>query len=535
MKKLPIGIQSFSDLRGNDYLYVDKTEDIYRLIASGKIYFLSRPRRFGKSLLISTMEELFKGTQDLFEGLYVYDKWDWTQQYPVIRIDWTNIMHGTKKEIEQDMSDFLKRKARFYGMTLISEYAASLFSELIELLHRKTGQKVVVLIDEYDSPILDTMGQPEAGGIRDFLQGFYKRLKANDDHLKFIFLTGVTKVAKVSIFSVLNSPDDISIDDKYASICGYTQAELERDFSEHIDDTAIHLDMTRDGLLKKIRKMYDGYTWDGKTPVYNPYSTLSFFSKQKFSNYWFETGTPTFLINRLKKHNLAKTVLDPVIVDSSAFNSYDPDALDDVPLLFQTGYLTVKDENMTNGDSLYTLGVPNLEVRDSLMKHLLNAYTQYPIEQLGTIGRAMLQQIRNLDEEGLTRNLQKMLAGVPYNLQPEDSMVEDANEARYHIIFQVWMTLLGFNIQSEKPTNRGRMDAVLLQPGLAIVAELKYIKNTDAKNAKTRHAASLQKATITAIAQIREKRYYEQFLDRKIILLGIAFSGKELGCRIEPL
>jgi hypothetical protein len=523
MKKLPIGIQSFDALRSEGYLYVDKTNEIHQLTSS-HIVFLSRPRRFGKSLLISTLEELYKGSQSLFEGLYIYDKWDWSQQYPVIRIDWTNIQHRSVEEIERSTLSFLKQLAHLYQLTFISEYAADCFAELIELLHRKTGKKVVALIDEYDSPILDTMGQPEAAGVRSFLQSFYQRLKAKDDHLKFVLLTGVTKVAKVSIFSVLNSPDDITIDDRYASICGYTQEELEHDFSEHISDTAVHLNLTRDDLLTKIREMYDGYTWDGRTSVYNPYSTLSFFRKREFSNYWFETGTPTFLINRLKRRNLAKTVLESIVVDSSAFNSYDPDAIGDIPLLFQTGYLTIKDKKLIKGDPLYTLEVPNLEVRESLMKHLLNAFTQYPVEQLGSLGREMLQQIRTCDAEGLTNNLQKMLAGVPYTLQPEDHAAEDTNEARYHIIFQVWMTLLGFNIQSERLTDRGRMDAMLEQDGLVILVEMKYHATT-----------KLDTLLDQAIAQIYEKRYYEPFLDKKVILLGIAFSGKKAGCRIEPL
>jgi hypothetical protein len=518
MKILPIGIQSFEELRKAGYLYVDKTEEIHRLITNSHIVFLSRPRRFGKSLFISTMEELFKGNKALFEGLYIYDKWDWTQQNPVIRIDWTRIKHQNKEDMEQDMSDFLHSIAKNNGIILTHRFASSLFAELIESLHRKTGNKVMVLIDEYDRPILSSMGKPEASEIRECLQEFYMILKATDDHLKFVFLTGVTKVAKVSIFSVLNSPDDISVDDKYASICGYTQEELERDFSEHINDTAVRLDMTKEALLAKIREMYDGYTWDGKTPVYNPYSTLLLFRKQEFSNYWFETGTPTFLINRLKKRGLAQTVLEPIEVGPSAFNSYDPNALEDIPLLFQTGYLTIKDKKMFDGDPLYTLEVPNLEVRESLMRHLLNAFTTYPMSQMSELGRKMLQQIRDCDAEGLQNNLRQMLAGVPYTLQPEDSAAEDADEARYHIIFQVWMTLLGFNIQSEKLTDKGRMDAVLLQPGLAIVAELKYRATCDA-----------------AIAQIREKRYYEQFLDRKVILLGIAFTGKDVVCKIELL
>jgi hypothetical protein len=521
MKNLPIGIQSFEALRSEGYLYVDKTKEILQLTSS-HIVFLSRPRRFGKSLLISTLGELYKGNQSLFEGLYIYDKWDWTQQYPVLRIDWTNIKHRNKEEMERSMSTFLKRQANLYEISLVSEYASDCFSELIESLHRKTGKKVVVLIDEYDKPILDTIGQPEAADVRAFLQEFYVVLKGADDYLKFVFLTGVTKVAKVSIFSVLNSPDDITLNNQFAAICGYTQAELERDFSEHISHTALHFEMTQEDLLGHIHRWYDGYTWDGKTQIYNPFSTLSFFSKNVFSNYWFETGTPTFLINRLKKRGLAKMVLEPIVVGASMFNSYDPDELEDIPLLFQTGYLTIKSQRRVGIEPEYTLEVPNLEVRESLMRHLLNAFTNYPMYKMSQLGREMLQQIHNYDTEGFTNNMRKMLADVPYNLQPEDEWTEDANEARYHIIFQVWMTLLGFNIQSEKPTNRGRMDAVLLQEDVAIVAELKYHATTQ-----------LDTLLDQAIAQIREKRYYEPFLDRKIILLGLAFSGKEVGCRIE--
>ncbi|GHV65771.1 ATPase AAA [Bacteroidia bacterium] len=522
MKKLPIGVQSFEELRKESYLYVDKTEEIHRLVTNSHIVFLSRPRRFGKSLLVSTLGELYEGNKSLFEGLYIYDKWDWTQQYPVIRIDWTSIKHDSKEEMERDMSDTLQSIAATNKITLTRQYASSLFSELIESLHRKTGQKVVILIDEYDSPILDSVGKSEAEGVREFLQSFYKILKATDNHLKFVFMTGITKVAKVSIFSALNSLEDITLDEEYASICGYTQEELERDFSEYIDNTAVHLEMTREDLLANIRKWYDGYSWDGKTSVYNPFSTMPFFEHNEFSNYWFETGTPTFLINRLKKHGLAKTILEPIVASQTAFDSYDPEALDDVPLLFQTGYLTVKNKEVTNGNPLYTLEVPNMEVKESLMEHLLSAYTNYPRSTMSVLGREMLQQILDFDEEGFTNNMRRMFAGVSYTLQPEDNMYEDTNEARYHIIFQLWMTMLGFNIQSEKITNRGRMDAVLLQDGVAVVVELKY------------HAKKKLKTLLKqAIAQIYDKRYYEQFLDRKVILLGIAFSGKEVGCRIE--
>jgi hypothetical protein len=501
-------------------LYVDKTKEIYQLTNSN-IIFLSRPRRFGKSLLISILEELYKGNKSLFEGLYIYEKWDWTQSYPVIRIDWTNIMHGTKEEMERSMSTFLRQEANFHEITLISEYAADCFSEMIGLLHRKTGKKVVVLIDEYDNPILDTMGKPEATDVRDWLQTFYKRLKANDGHLKFILLTGITKVAKMSIFSVLNNLRDITLSEEFATICGYTQQELGYCFDEYIEQFRQKLQITKAKLIDRINYWYDGYSWDGKSFVYNPFSTLLLFAEKEFSNYWFETGTPTFLIDRLKKQNLSKTVLEPIVAGISTFNSYDPGDIEDIPLLFQTGYLTVKEKKLVGEEPEYVLGVPNKEVKESLMERLLSAFTNYPASRMSPLAKEMLQQICESDAEGLQNNLRMMLADVPYTLHPADDGAEDANEARYHIIFQVWMTLLGFDIQSEKLTNRGRMDAVFLQPGLAVVAELKYHATTQ-----------LNTLLDQAITQIREKRYYEPFLDRKVILLGIAFSGKEVGCRI---
>ncbi|GAP72982.1 hypothetical protein SAMD00024442_52_6 [Candidatus Symbiothrix dinenymphae] len=530
MKELPIGIQSFEKLRDEGCLYVDKTKEILQLTSSN-IVFLSRPRRFGKSLLVSTLEELYNGSQHLFEGLYIYDKWDWTQRYPVIRIDWTIIKHGSKEEMERSMLNYLKQLANFHQLTFVSNYASDCFAELITLLHRKKNNKVVVLIDEYDKPILDAIGKPEAAEIRAFLQEFYVILKGADSHLKFVFMTGVTKVAKVSIFSALNSLEDITLDEEYASICGYTQEELERDFSEYIDNTAVHLMQTKAGLLEDIRTWYDGYSWDGKTSVYNPVSTLLFFKMKEFSNYWFDTGTPTFLINRLKKHGLAKTVLEPIVAGPTAFNSYDPDELEDIPLLFQTGYLTIKNKQRVGKSPQYTLEVPNMEVRESLMEYLLSAYTNYPLSKMSALGQQMLQQILAFDAKGFTNNMRIMLADVPYTLLPSKAQDEAeaeaenlASEAFYHNIFQMWMTMLGFNIQSERMTNRGRMDAVLQQEGVAIVVELKFHATTETDTLLNQ-----------AIAQIREKRYYEPFLDRKIILLGIAFSGKDVGCRIEQL
>ncbi|MDR1223680.1 MAG: ATP-binding protein [Tannerella sp.] len=515
MKKLPVGIQSFSNLREEGYLYVDKTADIHRIITDGRIYFLSRPRRFGKSLLISTMTELFRGNKDLFEGLYIYDKWDWTQPYPVIRIDWTAVSHSSKEEMEKSVSAFLKDIAGDYGIVLSDRLASDQFGKLIKEMYKTTGQKVVVLIDEYDVPILDAIGQPEMDGIRKFLQGFYRELKAHDDYLKFIFLTGISKFSKVSIFSALNSVDDITMDEAYASLCGYTQTELEHYFAEHLDDMARHCNLTVENLLDGIRRWYDGYSWDGKTFVYNPFSTLLFFKKREFSNYWFATGTPTFLIELFKKRNDLSVLLQPVRADSSAFESWDPDLITEIPLLFQTGYLTVKERKIVDMEPEYTLEMPNREVALSMQNHLLFAYASYPLESASRLRRTVQQQILLNDAKGVEKSLRQMLARVPYQ-------IDGKTEAYYHSIFLIWMSMLGFDIQGEISTNYGRIDAVWEQVGTVVVAELKY-------GAGKQVEALLNEA----IAQIHDRKYYERYLDREVKLLGIAFNGEEAACRID--
>jgi hypothetical protein len=521
MKNLPIGTQSFEILRSQDLLYVDKTRLIHRLVTTGRIYFLSRPRRFGKSLLISTLDALFSGRKELFEGLYIDDQWDWSKRNPVIRIDWTAIKHGTPEEIENDLSACLKRLARNYGIELFSIYASSRFTELIEELHRKTGEKVVVLIDEYDAPILDVMGKSptELKAIQESLQGFYKILKATDEHLRFIFLTGVSKFARLSIFSALNSPDDITMDESYAAICGYTQEELEHYFSEYIDALLSKEGNTRENLLDRIRLWYNGYTWDGRTSVYNPYSTLSFFKKQEFSNYWFASGTPTFLMERLKIQNDIELVTEPVLADSEIFDSFDPSHIENIPLLFQTGYLTVKIKKLMHGIPQYMLGVPNMEVRDSLMKYIVSAYSNVPLSQLAVLTRKMSEQLAVLDADGFARSVRTMLENIPY-------IIQIGSEKYYHSLFLSWMNVLGFKTHGEIMTGSGRIDAVLEQPDTIVVSELKY-------HSKTKTSTLLRHA----MKQIHDKKYYEKYLGtgKKIILLGLAFSGKEVGCKMDSI
>ncbi|MDR3267819.1 MAG: ATP-binding protein [Tannerella sp.] len=517
MKQLPIGIQSFKDLRENNYLYVDKTAHIHRIVTTGKVYFLSRPRRFGKSLLVSTMDELFRGNKPLFEGLYIYDKWDWTRQYPVIRIDWTRITHSTPEEMKVSLRGYLKDIAKKYAVSLTKESAPDCFDELIQLLHEKTGEKVVVLIDEYDKPITSHLPDPLLDSIRTIIHDFYQVMKGADDYLRFIFLTGVSKFAGLSVFSALNNLHDITLSDDYAAICGYTQKELEDNFPEYIDRTARHNGMTDEELLAKIRYWYDGYTWDGKTSLYNPFSTLMFFAEHWFAGYWFDTGTPTFLIEILQRRERTSVVLEAVTVDGNLLREgYDPHALNEIPLLFQTGYLTVKNVEFHQVKKKYTLGVPNEEVNEALMTRLLSVYGKYPNEDIDNLRETMEQRLREGDEQGFANCLEAMIATVPYELQ-------SGCEHYYHTLMLVWMRLLGFKIQGEKPNNRGRADAVWEQPGLTVVAELKY--HADKK---------IETLLDEAMTQIHDRRYYNQYIG-KVLLLGVAFSGKDIGCRMEEM
>jgi hypothetical protein len=514
MKKLPIGIQTFEDLRKSDCIYVDKTGIIHRILSEGKTCFLSRPRRFGKSLLVSTMEAIFKGRKELFEGLYIYDRWDWSQQSPVIKIDWTLIDHSTAEKMEKDLVAYLKGIARKHCVALAAESSSGCFRELIESLHEQTGERVVVLIDEYDTPVTAHLFAPQLRVIRKAIHDFYLVLKGSDEHLRFIFMTGVSKFSGLSIFSALNNLDDITMQRQYAAVCGYTQEELENSFAEYIDSAAEYLKMTREYLLEQIRYRYNGYTWDGKTSVYNPFSTLNFFKVQEFGDYWFRTGTPTFLIDMIRRHNRMDGILEPIVVDLGIFNGYDPEDIGETSLLFQTGYLTVKQVELVNGRPRFTLDVPNAEVKESLMACLLRAFGKYPEEQIDKLRTTMQQQIASCDEAGFAESLETMIAAVPYELHIP-------REAYYHTIMLIWMRLLGFRIQGEVSNNRGRADAVWEQSGVTVVAEIKY------------HAQKpIDVLLDEALAQIRDRRYYNKY-SGKIILLGVAFSGKEIGCRME--
>jgi Holliday junction resolvase-like predicted endonuclease len=516
MKALPIGIQSFSKLRENNFLYIDKTKEIHRLITGGTAFFLSRPRRFGKSLLVSTLEEIFKGNKDLFEGLYIHDKIDWAQ-HPVIRLDFGRFSNYTPEALTNSLYDFLNTVASEHGFSLEKIELPDRFVELISRLHVSYGRRTVVLIDEYDKPITDNLSEPDImEENKKILHRFYQILKAADEHLRFVFLTGVSKFAGVSIFSGLNNLRDITLSEDYSTICGYTQSELEYNFSEYVSNLSEKLAMPRPVLLDEIRFWYNGYSWDGKTSVYNPFSTLLLFADEQFDNYWFRTGTPTFLIELLKERNQLRPVLDAVVVDSSAFDSFNPTLIGEIPLLFQTGYLTIKQKEFVFGRPQYTLGIPNSEVNESLLKYLLSAYSNYPVEQERELKARMQQQLLAGDATGLEQSLREMLAHIPYPLHI-------GKEAYYHSLLLLWLKLLGFDITGEVTTNIGRIDAVWKFSGHIVIAEVKY------QPQEKKISTLLDKA----IKQIKEKKYAEKFdKGQKISLLAVAFAGKEIGCRI---
>jgi hypothetical protein len=359
----------------------------------------------------------------------------------------------------------------------------------------------------------------ELKAIQESLQSFYKILKATDEHLQFIFLTGVSKFAKLSIFSTLNSPKDITMGKQYAALCGYTQEELETNFPEHIAALAAERNQSPEETLAVIKKWYDGYSWDGETHVYNPYSTLSLFDTRMIGNYWFASGTPTFLIEQLKKREQTDLALEPFEASPKIFDSFDPAHIENIPLLFQTGYLTVKSMQPAKEEPKYTLGIPNREVFLSLSEYLLSAYSEYPLSGIAILTEKMSKQLKSLDADGFAQSVRTMLENIPYNIQT-------GNEKYYHSLFLSWMNVLGFKAHGEVMTGNGRIDAVLEQPDTIIVSELKY-------HAKTKTATLLRHA----MKQIHDRRYYEKYLceGKKIVLLGLAFSGKNVGCKMEEL
>jgi hypothetical protein len=392
------------------------------------------------------------------------------------------------------------------------------FAELIEKIHEKFGQCAVIVVDEYDRPITDNLPNKEVlAENKRILHDFYQVIKSADKHLEFVFITGVSKFSGVSIFSGLNSLLDITLSDKFSGICGYTQTELEENFKERIDLLSAKLSRSKEEALQEIRRWYNGYSWDGATTVYNPYSTLLLFEENIFTNYWFRTGTPTFLIELLKKRNQLRGIFEPIVVENMAFDDYDEENIDTVSLLFQTGYLTIKQRKLNFGSPEYSLAAANFEVKDSLIKYLLNAYSNFPMNALRDLQTAVHKQIQAMDEEGLSKSINQLFVNIPYSLHID-------KEAYWHSLFLSAMNVLGFNFKGEVLTNIGRIDAVWERPDFAVICEIKYGVNK-----------SLESMLETALSQIEEKKYYESYSGKKIILLAIVFNGKAVKCKMRSV
>ncbi len=520
MKNLPIGIQTFSEIVNNSYLYVDKTKDILELLESGKYFFISRPRRFGKSLIVSTLNEIFCGNRALFKGLHIFDRWKW-KPCPVLLLDFTIISHNNVTILRKSLLSFIEDRARHFSVELSREGLAEKFSELIEKIASLTGSPVVVLVDEYDRPITDHVDHKEiAGDNRDILREFYSVLKGSDQYLKFVFFAGVSKFSKVSVFSGLNNLNDITLDERFATLAGITEEELHAYFEPYLKALEIKENLTRPELAEKIRHWYNGYSWDGLHRVYNPFSLLKLFYSERFSTYWFATGTPSFLVKLLREEKFEIPRLDGCAVSEYLFESYDFDSIDISALLFQTGYLTIKKMTRQSDVTLFHLGFPDYEVKESLMNYLLADYLEEKVSRIQPAYLRIKEHMTHGETLKAMKLIKSLCARIPYTLHIK-------KEAYYHSLFYMIFALLGMEFKNEVMSDRGRLDGVLELAGRVYIIEFKYGTKKTAMDA----------LTARALGQIKKKRYYESFLGdpREIILLAIGVIDREIGFREELL
>ena len=502
MKPLPIGIQTFRDIIEGGYLYIDKTQYLYNLAHNSKgAYFLSRPRRFGKSLMLSTLEEIFLGNKDLFKDLWIYNsEFPWNK-YPVIRFDFSKQKAKTDEALTEFIHNELNEIAKNYGVTLERTYYYEKFQELITKLSHL--DKVVILIDEYDKPIIDHLEDTKkAVEMREVMKGFFTILKGNDAYIRFLLLTGVSKFSKAGVFSNLNHLADISMWDTYSAMLGITEIELKSNFSEYIQKVSLKENNTIETTISKIRFHYNGYLFSTEgTTVYNPFSTLLLFDSEKFQHHWFETGTPEFLIKLLLKNDY--DIIDiPIQVDEQSFSTYEVDSLKLTPLLFQTGYLTIKDYDKEL--MLFTLDFPNFEVKQAFFGYLLKTIDKS--DYSASLIAKLISAIQKDDLELCISHLRTIFSNIDYDLHV-------ANEKYYQTIFYLIFSLLGMKIKAEVKTNIGRIDVVIDSKSVYIL-EFK-----------------LNGTKEEAISQIKSKKYYERFLNegKTIYLVGLEFKERNVG------
>jgi hypothetical protein len=490
---LPIGIQYFANIRTEKSVYVDKTRYIYEICRGIGHHFLSRPRRFGKSLTLDTMAQLFKGNRALFEGLWIADKWDWETTYPVVRFSLDAVQH--RDGLEAALLDAVRDQAKLHGVMVSKTASGAAFKELLELVVEKTGKQVVVLIDEYDKPIVshfDPYDRTKAIEQRDILKNFYGILKPASDSIRFLFITGVSKFSKVSIFSDLNHLNDLTLSPVAAGLCGYTQAELEHYFKPYLDEMPLN-------TLEKMKEWYNGYSWDGATFMYNPFSVLNFFYQKQYRNFWFTTGTPTFLMHLLRQrfdYELEELRVSDLILDTFNLEKYED--LDAISLLLQTGYLTIK--KITDAGD-FILSYPNYEVKRSFNQYLLSTYTRTPIAS--THANDITAALDKDDVAKAITIISNLIKAIP------DQNYISNEEKFLHAIVHLIFTIINADPRSEVHIGGGRIDTAVLRPHCVFLFEFKIEQSAQA-----------------ALQYIKDKNYADglQHYNRPVLGVGVSFS-----------
>ncbi len=510
LKNLPIGQSSFENIIKNNQIYVDKTKRIYELITSTQFNFLSRPRRFGKSLLVSTLKNIFLGNKDLFKGLWIYNSdWEW-EKHPVIVIDFNSIVTDTVENLIYSIGKCFDNKAKEFGISLEESLLKLKFKELIVKVYERTKKEVIILVDEYDKPIISHLGEGEerldiAKKNREVLKSLFGTMKDEQviSRLRFVLLTGVSKFSRAGVFSDLNNLNDISMDSIYSDILGITEDELEKYFHDYIKVCANEFGITYEKMKEKIKDHYNGYRFSRKNvKVYNPFSILNFFSKREIKNYWFESGTPTFLIKLIKDKNFYLPQAENLLVEESIFSTYELEHLNPSALLFQTGYLTIKDYDFETNE--YVLSYPNKEVKYSFLKILYKSYVEeYDGENLYL---KLGKYLRAGDVESFIETVKSIFAGISY------SVGSKLNEANFHTIFYLMVNAGGTPAEMELLTCEGRIDMVVETKDRIYIMEFKCNQSAE-----------------KAIEQMKEKNYAEKYKNKgkEIILLGINFDTKK--------
>ena len=514
--KYPVGIQTFQDIINGGYVYVDKTDLVYSLVSEGKIYFLSRPRRFGKSLLISTLENYFLGRKELFKGLAIENLETEWKEYPVFHIDFNGSDYTESRAFEKKINDYLIDWERTYNVNvnLDSDFGTR-FANILKTAHKQTGAKCVVLIDEYDKPLLDVLGSglitevdgnriPLEQRMRNMMKAFYSTLKLADEDLQFVFLTGVTKFAKVSVFSGFNQPDDISLDRKYDTLCGISEDEIDIFFQKSVAEMAEDMGVTPSEVKEELKKQYDGYHFSsGMSEVYNPFSLLCALKKKRIDNYWFATATPTYLVNLLDRDNVNLDELVGKYYTSSEFMDFKMDRDAPLPMLYQSGYLTIKgyDKEM----KMYLLDIPNNEVRGGFLPLLMNDYFSVTTSMETPIGE-MVKCLKNGDTEQFKVLLTQFLSSIPYSMHPKKE-----TERFFHYTFYLILRLIStFIVYTEKCQSQGRVDCVIETDKFIYIFEF-----------------MLDGTAEEVLQQIEEKGYAREYASdpRKIFKIGCSFSS----------